>query len=96
MKYSIQFECMEKECNTVVLGTHRQDGIRCPRCDGPVLPKPFQPIKKVSNDALYVRRMIIERCKKHCFDLTPEQVDTVIEIYKSKLTIGGNENVKDI
>jgi DNA-directed RNA polymerase subunit RPC12/RpoP len=52
MKYTTQFECIDQACNTVVLGTHRQEGINCPRCDGPVIPKPFQPIKKVSEDAM--------------------------------------------
>ncbi|MEH7503275.1 hypothetical protein V7152_14900 [Neobacillus drentensis] len=47
MKYTTQFECMDKDCNTVVLGTHRQDGIICPRCNGPVLPKPFEQHKKI-------------------------------------------------
>jgi hypothetical protein len=85
MRYKIQYECMDKECNTVILGPeNRLDGIKCPRCDGPVMPKPFRPIKKINEDAFYVRRKIIEHCHKHCFDLTPEQVDTVLEIYKSK------------
>jgi DNA-directed RNA polymerase subunit RPC12/RpoP len=86
---------MNKECNTVVLGSSRQDGIRCPRCNGRVLPKPFQQIKKVSDDALYIRRVIVERCHEHCFDLTPEQVETVLEIYKDRavttLNLDGRE-----
>jgi hypothetical protein len=46
MKYTTQFECMNKECNTVVIGTHRQDGINCPRCEGPVLPHRYNPPDK--------------------------------------------------
>jgi hypothetical protein len=86
MRYKIQYECLDKECNTVILGPeNRLDGIKCPRCDGPVIPKPFRPIKKISEDAFYVSSKIIECCHKDCFDLTPEQVDTVLEIYKDKL-----------
>jgi hypothetical protein len=85
MRYQMQCECMDKECNTVILGTaNRLDGINCPRCDGPVITKPFERRKRISEDALYVRSMIIERCHEHCFDLTPGQIDTVLDIYKGK------------
>ncbi|WP_066316928.1 hypothetical protein [Bacillus sp. FJAT-29814] len=85
MKHELQFECLDEYCKTIVIGHgYRMDGIRCPRCDGPVVPKPFTKVKKISEDALYVRNEIIRRCKKHCFDLTPEQVETVLEIYKNK------------
>lgn len=46
MKYTTQFECMNKNCNTIVLGTNRMDGISCPRCNGPVSPQPFIPFTK--------------------------------------------------
>jgi hypothetical protein len=43
MKYKYQCECMDDDCNTVIVGTdNRLDGIRCPRCEGPVTTKPFE------------------------------------------------------
>lgn len=105
MKDKVQFECLDEHCRTVVIGHGcRMDGISCPRCDGPVIARPFKPQKKVSEDALYVRGKIIEHCHKHCFDLTPEQVETVIEIYKSqklnKMTVKveatGLDKVKEV
>ncbi|MED1421387.1 hypothetical protein [Bacillus smithii] len=36
---------------------------------------------KISEDALYVRRKIVERCLEDCFCLTPEQVETVLSIW---------------
>lgn len=50
MKYNIQFECMDKSCNTVTIGHNRMDGVRCPRCSGPVFPKPFKLGEKVGKD----------------------------------------------
>lgn len=48
MKHKTQFECMNKECNTVIIGPEtRLDGISCPRCDGPVIPKPFEQHKRI-------------------------------------------------
>ncbi|HFJ9344238.1 TPA: hypothetical protein ACGW5N_005702 [Bacillus mobilis] len=33
-------ECMDKNCRAVVTGRHL-DGLSCPECGGPTLPKPF-------------------------------------------------------
>lgn len=80
MKYKYQAECMNESCRTVVVGDYL-DGIRCPKCDGLVNTKPFEGKKYIaSNRALFVRSQILERCKEHCFDLTPEQVDTVLSL----------------
>jgi uncharacterized CHY-type Zn-finger protein len=49
MRYKVQYECMDKECNTVIVGSeNRLDGINCPRCNGPVTPKPFEQQKRVN------------------------------------------------
>lgn len=55
MNHTIQFECMDKECGTVIIGRGcRLDGIRCPRCDGPVKIMPFkQHVKDESTLAVY-------------------------------------------
>ncbi|MEK5173222.1 hypothetical protein NST63_08515 [Heyndrickxia sp. FSL W8-0496] len=84
MKPKFQLECIDKECRTITIakGNEHLDGIRCPRCNGPVLSKPFKrkPIK-VTERAIYVRGKIIEFNKEHCFDLTPDQVETVLDLY---------------
>jgi hypothetical protein len=41
--------------------------------------------RKISEEALYVKQKIFERCLEDCFCLTPEQVETVLGIYKEKL-----------
>jgi hypothetical protein len=47
MRYKTQCECIDKECNTVILGPeNRLDGIKCPRCDGPVLTHRYNPPDK--------------------------------------------------
>ncbi|WP_428909481.1 hypothetical protein [Niallia sp. Krafla_26] len=82
MKYNNHCECMDENCRTVIVGPDtRLDGISCPRCGGPVFVKPLQDNKKkVSDRALYVRKEILWKNKKHCFDLTPEQIETVLSI----------------
>lgn len=82
MKYKKQCECMDKNCKTVILGSEcRLDGINCPRCGGSVIVKPFEPKKKpISDKVWFVREKIIERNQEHCFDLTPQQVETVLSI----------------
>lgn len=45
MKTRTQFECMNKECNTILIDRNK-DGVRCPRCKGPVNPKPFIPFEE--------------------------------------------------
>lgn len=50
MKSTIQCECMNKKCNTIVIGHgYRLDGISCPRCGGPVMPKPFEQLNGKGN-----------------------------------------------
>jgi len=47
---------------------------------------------QVSKKALYVRNKILELCKEHCFELTPEQVDTVLSLgdeYKGDVSCTG-------
>lgn len=90
MKPDTQNECIDEHCKTVVIGKGiYMDGISCPRCDGPVIQKPFKPKQhKASDRALFVRGKICELNKRHCFDLTPEQVDTV-------LTLGDEYKVKE-
>lgn len=78
------YKCLDEHCRTITVTSREIDGLRCPRCEGPVVPQPFKKHKEISEDALYVRRMILQQCHEHCFDLTPEQVDTVLDIYKSK------------
>ncbi|WP_150284150.1 hypothetical protein [Rummeliibacillus sp. TYF-LIM-RU47] len=78
MRYKHQCECMDTNCRTIILGPESSvDGIRCPRCGGPVFTKPFKP---VSNRAWFVRSKIKELQVGHCFDLTPEQVETVLSL----------------
>lgn len=74
---------MDDTCRTVTVFKNRRDldGVKCSRCDGPVLAMPFkQKSHKPSERALYVRRSILWENKEHCFDLTPEQVDTVLSL----------------
>lgn len=82
MKYKHQCECIDNNCRTVIVGSdNRLDGISCPRCGGPVRIKPFEKKKSIVSDrALFVRRMIIKYYYEHCFELTPEQVDTVLSL----------------
>lgn len=82
MKHELQFECLDEFCKTIVVGHGcRMDGIRCPRCDGPVVPRPFKPKPpKISDRALFVRKEIKWNNHEHCFDLTPEQVETVLKL----------------
>jgi len=36
----------------------------------------------ISEEASFVRHKILKYCKEDCFSLTPEQIDTVINLYK--------------
>ena len=84
MKPKFQLECIDKECRTITIakGNEHLDGIRCPRCNGPVLSKPFKPKPvKVTERTMYVRGKILEYNKEHCFDLTSDQVETVLDLY---------------
>lgn len=82
MIFKYQCECMDDNCRTVIIGTdNRLDGIRCPRCGGPVNVNPFENKKHNASDrALFVRDKILERNLKHCKNITPEQMDTVLSI----------------
>lgn len=45
MKRELQFNCLDDNCRTVMIrngNEHLTDGIRCPRCGGPVNVKPFE------------------------------------------------------
>lgn len=47
MNYKRQCECVDDNCRTVFVGPdNRLDGIRCPRCEGPVNVRPFEQQKK--------------------------------------------------
>jgi hypothetical protein len=37
-----------------------------------------------SKEALEIRNQIWEKCLERCFELTPQQVDTIIELYKKQ------------
>jgi uncharacterized CHY-type Zn-finger protein len=42
MKPNVQYECLSEECRTIVIGVGKyMDGRSCPRCNGPITPKPF-------------------------------------------------------
>ncbi|WP_254849788.1 hypothetical protein [Bacillus cereus] len=45
MKFKTQLECMDNECRTVMFG-HFLEGMRCVKCGGPATPKPYNPVKK--------------------------------------------------
>ncbi|WP_368657641.1 hypothetical protein AB3Z07_21250 [Metabacillus halosaccharovorans] len=96
MKYKYQSECIDDYCRTVILGTaNKLDGIRCPRCNGPVLTEPYKPKPaQVSERGLLVKRKILERNLDFCKGATPDQVDTILKIgdeyHESK------SNLKDI
>lgn len=85
MKPKTQLECMDDKCRTITVYANRRndllDGLRCVRCDGPVLHKPFEPVKpKVSDKVIYVRGSIFKENKQHCFNLTDEQIETVLTL----------------
>lgn len=80
MKPDTQYECIDQHCKTIIIGKSR-DAVICPRCEGPVIQKPFKSKRyKASDRALFVRGKIIELNKEYCFDLTPEQVVTVLSL----------------
>lgn len=80
VKPEMQYECIDEHCKTVVINKS-MDAVICPRCEGPVIQKPFKPKQyKASDRALFVGGKILEHNKQHCFDLTPEQVDTVLSL----------------
>lgn len=86
MRPTTQFECMNDKCNAYVLGSNRQDGLRCPRCGSMLLPKPYESkVCKISEEASYVRRIIMEQCLEDCFELTPNQVETIVKIMKGEI-----------
>ena len=41
MKFTIQHNCINDDCRTIILTDKNRDGVRCPRCEGPVIPKPY-------------------------------------------------------
>lgn len=41
MKSDMQYECIDEHCRTVAIGKNR-DVRRCPRCKGPIIPKPLK------------------------------------------------------
>ncbi|PHE09066.1 hypothetical protein COF62_22985 [Bacillus toyonensis] len=45
MGKKMQLECMDNECRTVMLG-HFLDGMSCVRCGGPATFRPYDPVKK--------------------------------------------------
>ncbi|WP_257131545.1 hypothetical protein [Bacillus toyonensis] len=45
MGKKMQLECMDNECRTVMFG-HFLDGMSCVRCGGPVTLRPYNPVKK--------------------------------------------------
>jgi DNA-directed RNA polymerase subunit RPC12/RpoP len=66
MEPTTQFECMDKNCNTIILDDSRQDGIRCPRCDGPVFPFPY--------DVNKAQLKTNSKCKYTCLICTHTEV----------------------
>ncbi|MEH7239887.1 MULTISPECIES: hypothetical protein [Bacillus] len=50
MKFKTQLECMDNECRTVMFG-HFLDGMRCVKCGGPATPKPYNPVKKQTDQS---------------------------------------------
>lgn len=79
-QYKHQYECLDEHCKTITLDFRNRDGLRCPKCNGPVVPMPFKPIQKISKRAQFVGKEIIWNNHEHCFDLTPEQVETVLKL----------------
>ncbi|MDY7044049.1 hypothetical protein RVS70_07495 [Virgibacillus sp. M23] len=61
---------------------YRQDGLRCKCCGGLVIRKSYQDKHKLSEEAFKIREKIVDRKINYCRNLTPKQVDTVIELYK--------------
>lgn len=41
-QFNHQYECLNGHCKTITLDYRNRDGLRCPRCDGPVVPMQFK------------------------------------------------------
>ncbi|MCU5667274.1 hypothetical protein OCB72_21520 [Bacillus cereus] len=50
MGKKMQLECMDNECRTVMFG-HFLDGMSCVRCGGPATFKPYNPVKKQTDQS---------------------------------------------
>ncbi|MDZ5609757.1 hypothetical protein U2I54_22545 [Bacillus pseudomycoides] len=45
MKFKTQLECMDNECRAIMFG-HFLEGMKCVKCGGPTIERPYNPIKK--------------------------------------------------
>jgi hypothetical protein len=87
-------ECMV--CGFREIFTERQfkstDGFSCMECGGPVKHSITKPNEvpnnrrmkghvRISREASEVRRRVIERNISHCFNITPKQMETIIDLY---------------
>lgn len=43
MKTNVQHECIDEQCRTIIVLDKNRDGVRCPRCEGRVIARPFRP-----------------------------------------------------
>lgn len=42
MKFDTKYVCLNKKCGAYIFGKGKHlDGLNCPRCNGPVIPMPF-------------------------------------------------------
>lgn len=42
-QYKHQYECLDEHCKTIIFDSRNRDGLRCPRCNCPVIPRPYSP-----------------------------------------------------
>ncbi|MGE7854497.1 hypothetical protein ACQKNN_27305 [Bacillus paramycoides] len=89
MADKMQLECMDNQCRTVMFG-HFLEGIRCVNCGGPVLPKPYNPVKKQTdrNNNREIRTVAndcaIALCKKVINELTNKE-EPLLQIVQSNI-----------
>lgn len=92
MSYKIETTtvgCIEEDCKTsFTISGERIEGLRCPRCNGHVVVF-HENFIEVSEEVKFVSKEIFWRNHKHCFDLTDKQIETVLEIYKRKPNVNG-------
>ncbi|MFV1457063.1 hypothetical protein [Bacillus mycoides] len=106
MKHKHQYECINEQCAAIMIGGNI-DGLRCVKCGGRTVPKPFKPIEKSTerdnskeltiqvnvdtSEALKQMKEVTEAANECATAL--EKLEKVMNRFKGKSTLNGIKGI---
>ncbi|MCV9886251.1 hypothetical protein [Metabacillus halosaccharovorans] len=90
MKPTIQMECYNEYCKSIVLTDKHKDGISCPRCRGPLMAQPFiEKHKPKDHEALSAKQVemlsrFIDNYHKYGMQICSCDIERLFEMKNDK------------